>query len=74
MHGWDQYGFNKNRVGTCYSEHVFFYPMGSAGHVVHSGTFEEQNVDTLFFMLGRDRYGFNKKRVRSRNTELVFCF
>jgi hypothetical protein len=26
--------------------------VGSVGHVVHSGAFEAQNVDTLFFMLG----------------------
>jgi hypothetical protein len=35
--GWDQYGFDKKRVGTRYAEHVFFASVGSAGHVVHSG-------------------------------------
>jgi hypothetical protein len=38
MNGWDLYRFHKNLVKTCYAEHVFLHPMGSAGHVVHSGT------------------------------------
>jgi hypothetical protein len=30
------------------------------GHVVHSGVFGVQDVDTLFFMLRWDQYGFDK--------------
>jgi hypothetical protein len=38
---WDQYGFDRKRVGTHYVELVFLHPVGSVGHVVHfdaSGT------------------------------------
>jgi hypothetical protein len=35
---WDQHGFDRKRIGRCYTELVFLHPIGSAGHVVHSGT------------------------------------
>jgi hypothetical protein len=37
MLGWDQYGIDKNRVKTSYTELVFLLPVGCAGHVSYSG-------------------------------------
>jgi hypothetical protein len=37
---------------TCYTELVFFHPMGSTCHVVHSGVSRVQNIDALFFNPG----------------------
>jgi hypothetical protein len=34
--GWDPYGFDNKRAGARYTELVFWYPVGSACHVVHS--------------------------------------
>jgi hypothetical protein len=50
---------------------VFLHPVGSAGHVVHSGAFRTQNVDALFFMVCWAQCGFHKKRARTRYAELV---
>jgi hypothetical protein len=55
---WGWYGFHEKRTGTRYTEIVFLHPMGSAGHIVHSGASGVQIVDTLFFMLRWDRYVF----------------
>jgi hypothetical protein len=52
MLGWDQYEFGKKRAKTRYAEQLFSHPVGTTGHVVHSGAFGAQNVDTLLFMLG----------------------
>jgi hypothetical protein len=51
---------------------VFLHPVGSAGHVVHSGASEARNVDALFFILGWVRYGYDKKRAGTRYTKVVF--
>jgi hypothetical protein len=48
---WDQYGFHKNHIGTCYIDY-FFHPVGSADHIVHSIASRAQNTDALFFMIG----------------------
>jgi NADPH-dependent curcumin reductase CurA len=74
MIGWDQYEFGKKCIGTCYVEHVFLHPVGSVGHVVHSGASEVQNGDALFFMLGWDWYNTDKKRNGTRYAELVFLY
>jgi hypothetical protein len=51
---------------------VSLHPVGSAGHIVHSGASEEQNVDALFFMLGWDRCNFHRMRGGARYAKLLF--
>jgi hypothetical protein len=48
---WAQCSFIKKCAQTRYTELVLLHPVGSAGHVVHSGAFEAQIVIALFFML-----------------------
>jgi hypothetical protein len=69
---WARCGFYKKRVQTRYIKLVFLHPVGSAGHVVHSGASEAQNIDTLLFMLRWVLFGFHKKHAGTRNAELIF--
>jgi hypothetical protein len=51
---------------------LFFHPVGSAGHVVHSDATGARIIDALLFMLGWDRFRLNKKRTGKRYAEHVF--
>jgi hypothetical protein len=70
---WDRYGFNKMRTRIRYSELVFFNPMGSVGHVVHSITFAVRNINALFCKLRWDKYRFDKKALGHITMNLCFC-
>jgi hypothetical protein len=72
MLGWARCGFDKKRATTCYTELVFSHLVGSAGHVVRSGASDEQNIDTLFFMLVWDQYRYKKSAMR--HVTLSMCF
>jgi hypothetical protein len=52
MLGWDMYRIHKKHIGTRYVKIVILHPVGSAGHVVHSGASGGQNINALFFLLG----------------------
>jgi hypothetical protein len=57
---------------THYTKLVFFHPVGSTDHVVHSNVSGARIIDTLFFILMWDRYGFHKNLSGTHYAELVF--
>jgi hypothetical protein len=69
---WDRYVFDKKPIATGNAELVFYHPLGSAGHVVHSVAPGARNIDALFFIIGRAWCGFYKKHTGTRYSELVF--
>jgi hypothetical protein len=58
-------------VGTPDAKFVFYHPVVSAGHVLHSSASGVRNIDVLLFMLGWDCCSFHKKHVRTSYVELV---
>jgi hypothetical protein len=59
-------------TGTHYAEHAFLYPMGSMGHIVHSGASGARIIDALFFMLRWDWYGLHKRHAGTCYANHVF--
>jgi hypothetical protein len=58
--------FPKKCAGFRYSELLFLHPLGSAGHVVHSGA---SGASRHYFSC---RYGFDKKCIGTNYAKLVF--
>jgi hypothetical protein len=70
---WDRYRFNKKHVRSRYAKHVSWHPRGSASHVVHSGAFGAQNVDTQFFVIGSADAVFINSEIGHITPNLCFC-
>jgi hypothetical protein len=67
---WAGFCFHKKCTRTCYTKLLFLHPMGSVGHLVHSGALGARNVDAL--MLGWAQCSFHKKHASARYAQLVF--
>jgi hypothetical protein len=70
---WARYGFHKKLLGHVTSNFHFLHPVGSAGHIVHSGAFGSQNIGALFFMLGWAQCSFHKSELGHLTPNLCFC-
>jgi hypothetical protein len=70
---WSHSGLHKKRARTGYTEPVFLHPMGSAGHVVHSGASGAQKVEALFFLLGWVGTDATKTAMGHITLNLCFC-
>jgi hypothetical protein len=71
---WAWCGFRKKHPGTCHAKLMFLHPVGSVGHIVHSGVSRLWNVDALFFLVGYARCCFHKKRLETCYAELVILY
>jgi hypothetical protein len=51
---------------------MFLHPLGSVGHILHSGASGAQNVNIVFFILVWAQCGFDKKHDETRYSEPMF--
>jgi hypothetical protein len=72
MLGWARCDFHQKRTRTRYTKLVFLHPVGSVNHIEHSAASGPQNVNLVFFKLGRDWYRSDKKCTGTHYDEFVF--
>jgi hypothetical protein len=65
-------GFHKKRAGTCCAELVFSHPVGSMGHIVHSGAHLGHRTSTYYFSCLGGPGAVSIKSVRTHYAEFVF--
>jgi hypothetical protein len=70
---WARCGFHKKRVGTRYAKLVFLHPVGSAGHVVHSGASRHETSTNYFSFLGGPGAVYIKSAIGHVTPNLSFC-